>query len=86
MFTPEFTNVDQSEFVLVACHNLENIESVQNSIKYNQARIAFGAAHLPAEVQNCRLIYDIRGQVVSETTINSLKQALEDSCNLEFKY
>ncbi len=86
MFTPEFINVDQDEFVLVASHNLESVESVQNSIKYNKARIAFGIAHLPSQVKKCRLIYDIRGQVVSEATINSVKRALEGSCNLEFKY
>ena len=86
MFTPEFINVDQEEFVLVANHNLGSIESVRYSINFNKARIAFATIHLPAQIQNCRLIYDIRGQVVSEATINSLKRALEDSCNLEFKY
>lgn len=85
MFTPEFVSEELSEFILVANHNLESAESVQVSIKYNKARIAFGTDHLPTQIQNCRLIYDIRGQVISEATINSIKQALEGSCNLEFK-
>ena len=85
MFTPEFVSEEQGEFIFVANHNLEIIESVQFSIKYNKARIAFGATHLPAQIKNCRLIYDIRGQVVSAATINSIKQALEGNCNLEFK-
>lgn len=85
MFTPEFIIEDRGEYILVANHNLESTESVQASIKYNKARIAFGTTQLPAQIQNCRLIFDIRGQAVSEATINSINQALAGICNLEFK-
>jgi len=85
MFTPEFANDERGEFILVANHNLENDESVQMSIEYNKARIAFGKAHLPTHLGQCRVIYDIRGQIVPEIAIKQVQQALEGICNVEFK-
>lgn len=86
MFTPEFISEDRGEFILVANHNLESDESVQASIKFNKARMAFGISNLPEHLQSCRLIYDIRGQVVSEIITSNVKQALEKHCCLEFKF
>ena len=84
MFTPEFVSDEHGEFVLVANHRLDNDELVQMSIEYNKARIAFGKAHAPGHLKRCRVIYDIRGQLVSETTIGQVRQALEGVCNVEF--
>jgi hypothetical protein len=84
MFTPEFVSDEQGEFVLVANHRLDNDGLVQMSVEYNRARIAFGKAHVPGHLKLCRVIYDIRGQLVSETSIGEVRQALEGVCNLEF--
>jgi hypothetical protein len=84
MFTPEFINSDIGAFILVANHSLESDEATRNSISYNKTRIAYGRKHLPAQVKSCRLIYDIRGQTISETNIDKVKQALESLCSLEF--
>lgn len=85
MFVPEFVLEDRGEFVLVANHNLETPESIRLSIKYNAARIAFGKTQLPPHIQGCRIIYDIRGQSVSNEIVEGVKQALASSCSLEFK-
>lgn len=71
--------------MLVANHSLENAESVQLSIAYNKARIAFGRSHMPSEIQHCQLIYDVRGQTVSEASIAKIRGELDSLCNLEFK-
>lgn len=85
MFTPELINQELGEYILVANHNLENTEAISMSIQYNRARIAFGSGHLPDEFTKCRLIYDIRGQTVSENTIRNIIEALSPICVLEFK-
>lgn len=85
MFTPEFINEAQGKFLLVANHYLESDEATQASIKFNKARIVFGKSQLPSHLQNCNLTYDIRGQNISDATINSLTQALKDHCILGFK-
>jgi hypothetical protein len=84
MFTPEFASDERGEFVLVANHSLGSEESVQMSIAYNKARIAFGSSHLPVHFKQCRIIYDIRGQALPEATINRVGQAFAGICNLEF--
>ena len=52
------------------------------SVEY---RIAYAATQLPAHINSCRLIYDIRNKHVSQETITSLNQALSSICSLEFK-
>ncbi len=85
MFTPEFLIKDRGEFVLVANHSLENAESVQLSIAYNKARIAYGRSHMLPDIQRCRLIYDVRGQMVTEAALTEIQGELSGICNLEFK-
>ena len=85
MFTPEFSNPEFGEYILVANHNLESSERVEFSIKYNKSRIEFGKQHLPSNIHNCRLIYDIRGQSISQTSIDMITSALKNYCQIEFK-
>ncbi|KUE79682.1 hypothetical protein [Aeromonas schubertii] len=85
MFTPEFILAERGEYVLIANHNLESTESIELSIKYNKARIAFAAQHLPHQLNQCRIIYDARGQSVSETAINKITAELSPICKIEFK-
>ena len=85
MFTPEFSNRELGEYVLVANHNLESRESAQLSAAFNRARISFGQKHLPETMRSCRLIYDVRGQKVPEAHIELLRAQLSSLCSLEFK-
>ena len=85
MFTPEFISDTAGEFVLVANHSLETAEAIELSIQYNKARIAAGLMHLPEHIQKCRVVYDIRGQVVDDQGIRRVKACLDDVCTLEFK-
>ena len=85
MFTPEFISDDRGEYILIANHNLESAEAARFSISYNKSRIAFAESHLPPHIKQCRLIYDIRGQTVSEATFTEMRKAFENVCSLEFK-
>ncbi len=85
MFTPEFINHSKKEYVLVASHSLENQEAINLSVQYNKARIDFGNKHLPEHITSCRLIYDIRGQSVSDETIEVVRLAFGAICTVEFK-
>ncbi|RKF46168.1 hypothetical protein [Paraburkholderia fungorum] len=85
MFTPEFVSEELGEFVLVANHSLESAEAVHLSIEYNRARIVHGRPHLPLESWKCRLVYDVRGQSVSEVTIDQVRAELRDVATVEFK-
>ncbi|ODP33054.1 hypothetical protein [Pandoraea sp. ISTKB] len=85
MFTPEFLIEDLKEFVLVANHSLESAEAARLSIEYNRERIAHGRLHLPPGVWKCRLVYDVRGQSVSDLTINQIAEAFGDFVSVEFK-
>jgi hypothetical protein len=73
MFTPEMVSPDLGEFVLVANHSLESTEAARLSVEYNRARILHGRPHLPSESRKCRLVYDVRGQSVSEPTIDQVR-------------
>lgn len=84
MFTPEFLIEDRGEFVLVASHNLESDEAVLLSVSYNKARVAYGLTHAPSQMK-CRLVYDIRGQNVSDIALAQVNAVLKGQCNLEFK-
>ncbi|MBC3919411.1 hypothetical protein H8L32_18110 [Undibacterium sp. CY18W] len=85
MFTPEFIDLSKNEYVLLANHNLENQDAINLSVQYNKARIAFGAKHLPPHMKSCRIIYDIRGQSISDLAINEIILALAALCTVEFK-
>ena len=85
MFTPEFVSDERGEYVLAANHSLTSAESIRLSIAYNRARIKFGSSNLPTHIQNCRLVYDIRGQSLPNSAIDELKSALEGDCTVEFK-
>jgi len=85
MFTPEFVRKELGEFILVANHSLESTEAVRLSVEYNRARILHGRPHLPSEAWNCRLVYDVRGQSVSELKIDQVRAQLCDVATVEFK-
>ena len=85
MFTPEFINDSKGEYVFIASHSLENQDAIELSIRYNKARIAFGSKHLPQQIKSCRIIYDIRGQSVSDIAIQKVTEALDAACIVEFK-
>ena len=77
MFTPELSNEERGEFVLVANHDLQSAEGLRLSIAYNQARVRFGYAHVPPSLHRCVIVYDIRGQRVPESHIEELRLAFE---------
>lgn len=85
MFTPEFVRTELGEFVLVASHSLESTEAARLSVEYNRARILYGRPHLPSGSWKCRLVYDVRGQSVSELTIDEVRTQLRDVATVEFK-
>lgn len=85
MFTPEFINDTNGEYVFIANHSLESMDAVELSIRYNKARIAFGSKHLPSHINSCRIIYDIRGQSVTDLMISNVTEALGSVCTVEFK-
>ncbi|WP_075122985.1 hypothetical protein [Burkholderia paludis] len=85
MFTPEMVNTGLGEFVLVANHSLESTEAVRLSVEYNRARILHGRPHLPSDSWKCRLVHDVRGQSVSEATLDRVRARLRDVAAVEFK-
>ena len=85
MFTPEFVNEEEGAVVLVASHSLETPEARVLSAEFNRARISFGAEHVPSNLKSWRLIYDVRGQNLPESSIEQVHAALVDVCHLEFK-
>lgn len=85
MFTPEFINEEQGEFLLIASHSLSSTESIRLSIAYNIARISYGLSQVPSHIQTCRLVYDIRGQSISKLVLDQIKQAFEQLAIVEFK-
>ena len=85
MFTPEAVNEERGEYIIVANHHLESEEAARMSITYNLGRIAFGKSQLPPTINSCRLVYDLRGQAVSDTVIDQIRQALDHHCTLEFR-
>lgn len=85
MFTPEFSNTENGEYILIASHCLENEAAVKLSIEFNLARIAYGQAHVPQQFTHCRLIYDVRGQNVPETVLEDIRHTFSLVCDLEIK-
>ncbi|HHR6404535.1 TPA: hypothetical protein ACS8BP_001472 [Providencia alcalifaciens] len=85
MFIPEFINEECGEFILVANHSLVSQESIKLSIAYNLARISWGVTQLPPHIQTCRIVYDIRGQSISDQVQAQIRQELEHVAIMEFK-
>jgi len=85
MFTPEFINEERGEFLLVANHSLATPESIKLSIAYNIARIYWGLPQLPPHIHTCRVVYDIRGQSISDQIQSHVRHALEQVAIVEFK-
>lgn len=85
MFTPEFVSSVHGEFVLVANHCLESDDAIRLSIEYNRARIAYGRINMPDEIRTCRVIYDARGQRVTQDVENRVRSDLQSECILEFR-
>jgi hypothetical protein len=85
MFTPEFVLEARNQFVLVANHSLETDKSVELSLAYNKARLQHGLLNMPKTIKNAVLIYDIRGQNVSQKNKEILNLALSPLCELQFK-
>ena len=85
MFTPELVNLESGEYVLVANHNLESESAARLSIEYNAARIAYGQRHLPAGVNKCVLVYDLRGQNVPPEVLNKIRDAFHGIHELKMK-
>lgn len=85
MFTPEFINEECGEFILVANHSLASQESIKLSIAYNLARISWGLTQLPPYIRTCRIVYDIRGQSISDQVQAQIRQALEHVAITDFK-
>ncbi|MCW1834156.1 hypothetical protein OLZ33_19430 [Pantoea ananatis] len=85
MFTPDFINEEQGEFLLVASHSLASPESIKLSIAYNIARMSYGLSQVPSHIQTCRVVYDIRGQSISDLVLAQIKQAYEQVAIVEFK-
>lgn len=83
MFTPEFMNAETGSYVLVANHSVETDKSLELSITFNRARIEYAKAHLPKNVEKCTLIYDIRGQKVTQGAIEKLRAAFHDIFELK---
>ena len=84
MFTPEFINEERGEFLLVANHSLESRESIPLSISFNLASISYWLPHLPPHIRSCRVVYDIRGQSVSDAVLTRVSQALQQVAIVEF--
>lgn len=84
MFIPEFLSEERGEFLLIANHSLESPESVKLSIAFIIARISYGLSQLPSHIQTCRVIYDIRGQSISDPIISQVSRALEQVAIVEF--
>ncbi|KAA8673641.1 hypothetical protein C1N60_21150 (plasmid) [Pantoea sp. SGAir0184] len=86
MFVPDFINEVHGEFILVASHSLASPESIKLSIAYNIARISYGLSQLPSHIQTCRVVYDIRGQSISDLVLAQIKEAFEQVAIVEFKF
>ena len=85
MFTPEFASNDNTTFVLLANHCIENTESLILSILFNNARIKYAYMQLPSTYTNCRLLYDIRGQQVDNETMGEINNSFQNNITVEFK-
>lgn len=77
--TPEFVSEEKGEFVLVSNHFIGRKEGLEMSIAYNRARLAFMKSNLPSHLTNSVLFYDIRGQVISSSRLDEIKETFPES-------
>jgi hypothetical protein len=83
MFTPEFSANSGDEFTLVSNHNFAPYSSLEMSIAFNRARIAHARKHFPNPNAKCMLVYDLRGQVISEFSRSLLRNEFAGLCELK---
>ncbi len=85
MFTPKFVSEERGEFVLVSNHALNTPEQIAMSVAYNLAPVNFGRAHLPTNISQCRIIYDIRGQYLPDEILATINSQLSVVAHVEIK-
>ena len=83
--TPEFIDEKKQEFIFVCNHALETDEQINLSIQYNLSRVKFTRSQLPPHLSNCRIIYDIRGQLIDENIKKKIVDQLSIVAFVEFK-
>ncbi|WEI04056.1 hypothetical protein PYR78_03025 [Acinetobacter johnsonii] len=83
--TPEFINEKNGEFIFVCNHALEEDEQVSMSIQYNLSRVKFTRSQLPSHLSKCRIIYDIRGQLIDNYVQEKIVNQLSLVAYVEFK-
>ena len=83
--THEFINEKNKEFIFVCNHALEADEQVTMSIQYNLSRVKFTRSQLPSHISNCRIIYDIRGQLIDVHIQEKIVNQLSLVASVEFK-
>lgn len=79
MATPEFVSEEKGEFVLVSNHSIGRREGLEMSIAFNKGRLAFMKSNLPSALTKSVLFYDIRGQAVSNSRLNAIREVFSDS-------
>jgi hypothetical protein len=82
-FIPEFTSNSGDEFVLISNHNFVPNNGFEMSVAFNRARVAHARRHFPDPNAKCMLVYDLRGQVVSEFSRNLLRSEFAGLCELK---
>ena len=82
MFTPEFVVPEEGKVVLVASHFVATDVALRLSVDFVRARIENGRKHLPAELQQFEVHFDLRGQALPEGTLKSIDAALGDVCTV----
>lgn len=83
--TPEFIDEKNREFIFISNHALEADEQVTMSIQYNLSRVNFTRSQLPSHLSNCRIIYDIRGQLIDVNVRERIVNQLSVVAFVEFK-
>lgn len=81
--TPEFISSSGLELVLISNHNFTPNNSFEMSVAFNRARIAHARKHFPDPNAKCTLVYDLRGQVVSEVSRQRLRNEFKGLCELK---
>lgn len=82
-FIPEFTSDSGDEFVLISNHNFVPNNGFEMSVAFNRARVAHARKHFPSPNAKCMLVYDLRGQVVSDVSREQLRNAFTGLCELK---
>ena len=84
-FTPELSNVDQEQIILISNHDLSTFEATELSIAYNRARIAHGLRHLPKGSWKWTLFYDVLGQRLPTSHLDEVQQAFGPDVEVVFR-